>query len=200
VTPEFVRDAQRSEAPLRSAPPPKEPPAPSVSAPPSAASPSSPVALPAVVRGLKLEVVPPTAPLPAAPVHSAGAPAPTALAVRVTNVSSAPLYLRVGGDDESFELTLTGAGAASVKAPPKPCGEVYIRGRVETLPPGAHVDLPLGHLSSGRRCDTTSHYMTAPGDYELVVELRGHLMSSKTAQDDGDPVVLVSSALKLRAE
>jgi hypothetical protein len=151
-----------------------------------------------------LEVVNPARePLLVTPIHVKGKPAKTPLVVRVTNVSRDTVSLRTGGDDESIKLTLRGPGAASVKTAPNGCGEIFVRGRVDSIAPGAHVDLPLDALMSGRRCDTLAHYMTTAGPYELDVELSAHVMPPPTPDnwsERGEPVTLTAPAVRLRAE
>jgi hypothetical protein len=165
----------------------------------SAAPPAPPRG--ATVKGLRAEIVPVIGGLfPTSPADPNGKPVATTWTLRITNTTDAPIVFRTGGDDESFDIKVRGAGVASAKVN-APCPEIYFYGRKNVIPAKGHLDVPVHHLASGARCSETSHYLTAPGLYSIDVSLNGHIhpSSAMSTGDRGDSVRLEAPTINVRA-
>ena len=160
----------------------------------------------APVRGLTAEIVPVVGGLfPVSAARPDATPVPTSLVLRVHNTTSAPIMLRTGGDDQRIELEARGPGVEKVTRS-APCPEIYVFGKIDTIPANGSLDLPLRVLTSGSRCVGDSLYLTKPGLYELDVTLRAHVHDSPGAAagkpgkgERGEEVELRAPTVHLRA-
>jgi hypothetical protein len=168
---------------------------------PAGSTPSTPSTAPAKTS-LRAEIVPVIGGLfPVAKADPAGVPVPTTLVLRVTNDGDAPVFLRTGGDDEGFELTIRGTGVVS-NTSKAPCNELWAFGKKNTIAPHGTLDVPLQTFASGARCKQTAHYLTAPGLYEIEVGLRAHVHADAGPSGKGErgtEVLLVAPKITVRA-
>ncbi|MBA3396691.1 MAG: hypothetical protein H0T89_28930 [Deltaproteobacteria bacterium] len=169
--------------------------------PPSASQ--APASRGAIVSGLRAEIVPVIGGLfPSAPADPAGKPVKSEWRLRVTNTTDAPIVFRTGGDDESFEIAVRGAGSVSAPVKIEACDEIYHVGKRHIIAPKGTLDVPVGELASGVRCKQTAHYLTQPGLYEVDVSLIGHIHALANEGEKGDtmqPVRLDAPTINIQA-
>lgn len=114
---------------------------------------------------------------------SAAATVPTVNAeLRIRNTGKDPVTLKLGGDESTISLELSGPGAVNVELM-MPMSMEFRFGQAVTIRPGAEHVIPLPTLRSGMRGVVRAAWWTEPGDYELGAQL--HCMLDRAG---GEPV------------
>jgi hypothetical protein len=136
----------------------------------------------------------------------AGAPLATPavdLKIEVTNTTDKPLKLWAGGDPVVLTVRLKGKGALDLD-PPLAFTEEFRSPVVVEIAAGKSHTFALKALTSGFRGRAHFAYWTAPGEYELVAELKSATnpapKGAKEVRDDFGLVTLTSKPFKVTVE
>jgi hypothetical protein len=135
-----------------------------------------------------------------------GTPLPTPaveLEVEVTNTTDKPVQLWTSGDPVVLTLRLKGKGALNLEPSQAFTEEFRLPNSVEVAA-GKSRTFTVTSLTSGFRRSAHCAYWTAPGEYELVVELKtGANPPPKGAENAGDgfgKFTLTSKPFKVTVE
>lgn len=102
--------------------------------------------------------------------------------IRIRNTGREPVTLKLGGDESTVNLELSGPGAVNVELM-MPMTMEFRFGKAVTIRPGAEHAIPVPTLRSGMRGVVRAAWWTEPGDYEL-----GATLHTAIERPGGEPV------------